>query len=58
MAAAKTPTCQSANYRQHMIESGMDPGAKAFNMFFTKSDASIASAKGTATPPKHVSLLD
>ena len=50
--------CQGANYRQHMIESGMDPDAKAFNMFFTKSDASIASAKGTVTPPKHVSLLD
>ena len=50
--------CQGANYRQHMIESGMDPDAKAFNMFFTKSDASIASAKGTVAPPKHVSLLD
>src|SRR5271165_3840507 len=50
--------CQGANYHQHMIESGMDPDAKAFNMFFTKSDASIASAKGTVAPPKHVSLLD
>ena len=37
--------CQGANYRQHMIESGMDPDAKLFNMFFTKSDASIASAR-------------
>ena len=50
--------CQGANYRQHMVKSGMDPDAKAFNMFFTKSDASVASAKGTVTPPKHVSLLD
>src|SRR5271168_5101816 len=50
--------CQGANYRQHMIESGMDPDAKAFNMFFTKSDASVTSAKGTVTAPKHVSLLD
>ena len=50
--------CQGANYRQHMIESGMDPDAKAFNMFFTKSDASIASAKATVAPPKQVSLLD
>ncbi len=50
--------CQGANYRQHMIESGMDPDAKPFNMFFTKSDASVASAKGTVKPPKHVSLLD
>ena len=28
--------CQGANYRQHMIESGLDPDAKTFNMFFTK----------------------
>ena len=33
--------CQGANYRQHMIESGLDPDAKTFNMFFTKSDASV-----------------
>ncbi|HEX7941793.1 MAG TPA: DUF2437 domain-containing protein, partial [Gemmatimonadaceae bacterium] len=32
--------CQGANYRQHMIESGVDPDAKRFNMFFEKSDAS------------------
>jgi 2-keto-4-pentenoate hydratase/2-oxohepta-3-ene-1,7-dioic acid hydratase in catechol pathway len=50
--------CQGANYRQHMIESGMDPDAKVFNMFFTKSDASIASAQGVVTRPKHVALLD
>jgi 2-keto-4-pentenoate hydratase/2-oxohepta-3-ene-1,7-dioic acid hydratase in catechol pathway len=50
--------CQGANYRQHMIESGMDPDAKRFNMFFTKSDASIASARDSVTRPKHVSLLD
>src|SRR5580704_14393796 len=50
--------CQGANYRQHMIESGIDPDAKLFNMFFTKSDASVTSAKGIVTPPKHVSLLD
>src|SRR5271166_6650543 len=50
--------CQGANYRQHMIESGMNPDAKLFNMFFTKSDASIASGRGVVTPPKHVSLLD
>ena len=50
--------CQGANYRQHMIESGMDPDAKAFNMFFTKSDASVASAREAVSPPPHVSLLD
>jgi 2-keto-4-pentenoate hydratase/2-oxohepta-3-ene-1,7-dioic acid hydratase in catechol pathway len=50
--------CQGANYRQHMIESGLDPDAKTFNMFFTKSDASVAPAAGTLRRPGHVSLLD
>ena len=50
--------CQGANYRQHMIESGLNPDAKAFNMFFTKSDASIAPAVGTVQRPPHVLLLD
>ena len=50
--------CQGANYRQHMIESGMDPDAKLFNMFFTKSDASISPATGSVQRPKHVMLLD
>ena len=50
--------CQGANYRQHMIESGVDPDAKTFNMFFTKSDASVAPATGTVQRPAHVSLLD
>ena len=50
--------CQGANYRQHMIESGLDPAAKTYNMFFTKSDASVAPAIGTLRRPPHVSLLD
>jgi 2-keto-4-pentenoate hydratase/2-oxohepta-3-ene-1,7-dioic acid hydratase in catechol pathway len=50
--------CQGANYRRHMMESGMDPDAKLFNMFFTKSDASVASAHGRVTRPNHVALLD
>ena len=50
--------CQGANYRQHMIESGMDPDAKLFNMFFTKTDASITSARQSVKRPSHVKLLD
>jgi 2-keto-4-pentenoate hydratase/2-oxohepta-3-ene-1,7-dioic acid hydratase in catechol pathway len=50
--------CQGANYRRHMIESGLDPDAKAFNMFFTKSDASISPPVGAVRPPGHVKLLD
>ncbi len=50
--------CQGANYRQHMIDSGMDPDVKKFNMFFTKSSASIHEPEGKVIRPKHVSLLD
>lgn len=50
--------CQGANYRQHMIESGMDPDAKAFNMFFEKSDCSISPPVGDVVRPQHVALLD
>ncbi len=50
--------CQGANYRQHMIESGLDPDAKTFNMFFTKSDASLNAANGVVRRPQHVMLLD
>ncbi|TPQ31027.1 fumarylacetoacetate hydrolase [Bradyrhizobium guangdongense] len=50
--------CQGANYRQHMIESGMDPDAKLFNMFFTKADASVCSAHDAVLRPAHVKLLD
>ena len=50
--------CLGANYRQHMIESGIDPDAKAFNMFFEKSDASINLPSGTVARPPHVRLLD
>ena len=46
--------CRGANYHQHMIEFGMNPDEKVFNMFFTKSDASIASARGAVTRPEHV----
>jgi 2-keto-4-pentenoate hydratase/2-oxohepta-3-ene-1,7-dioic acid hydratase in catechol pathway len=50
--------CQGANYRQHMIESGVDPDAKRFNMFFEKSDASISAPAGAIVRPAHVRLLD
>jgi 2-keto-4-pentenoate hydratase/2-oxohepta-3-ene-1,7-dioic acid hydratase in catechol pathway len=50
--------CQGANYRQHMIESGLDPDAKTFNMFFEKSDAAISGPAGSIVRPAHVRLLD
>lgn len=50
--------CQGANYRQHMLESGVDPDAKRFNMFFEKSDAAIQGPVGSIVRPAHVRLLD
>jgi len=49
--------CQGANYRSHMIESGMDPD-RAFNMLFTKSTASLSGARDDIVTPPHVRLLD
>jgi 2,4-didehydro-3-deoxy-L-rhamnonate hydrolase len=49
--------CQGANYRSHMIESGMDP-ERAFNMLFTKSTASLTDPDGDIVRPPHVALLD
>ncbi len=50
--------CQGANYRQHMIESGMDPDAKTFNMFFTKASSCIVPADSALVMPQHVRFLD
>jgi 2-keto-4-pentenoate hydratase/2-oxohepta-3-ene-1,7-dioic acid hydratase in catechol pathway len=49
--------CQGANYRSHMIESGMDPN-RAFNMLFTKSSASLSGPHDDIIRPGHVRLLD
>jgi 2,4-didehydro-3-deoxy-L-rhamnonate hydrolase len=49
--------CQGANYRSHMIESGMNPD-RAFNMLFTKSTASLTGPDGQIVRPSHVRLLD
>ncbi|GAA2047789.1 fumarylacetoacetate hydrolase family protein [Williamsia deligens] len=50
--------CQGANYRQHAIESGMDPDNRAFNLFFDKTDASVTGPYDPVTRPRHVQLLD
>ncbi|WP_175962929.1 fumarylacetoacetate hydrolase family protein [Burkholderia pyrrocinia] len=50
--------CQGANYRQHMIESGMDPDAKKFNMIFTKATSCIVAADSPVVKPRHVRFLD
>ena len=50
--------CQGANYRQHAIESGMDPEAREFNLFFDKTDAAVTGPCDAVTRPAHVTLLD
>jgi 2-keto-4-pentenoate hydratase/2-oxohepta-3-ene-1,7-dioic acid hydratase in catechol pathway len=50
--------CQGANYRQHMIESGMNPDEKKFNMIFTKAGSCIAPANSDLVKPKRVRFLD
>ncbi|MBF5014538.1 fumarylacetoacetate hydrolase family protein [Burkholderia pseudomultivorans] len=50
--------CQGANYRQHMIESGMNPDAKSFNMIFTKASSCIVAADSDVIRPQHVQFLD
>jgi 2,4-diketo-3-deoxy-L-fuconate hydrolase len=50
--------CQGANYREHMIESGMDPDTKHFNMIFTKATSCIVAADSPVIRPAHVRFLD
>ena len=50
--------CQGANYRQHMIESGVDPDVKTFNMIFTKASSCIVPADSDVVVPRQVRFLD
>ncbi|MEM6708865.1 MAG: fumarylacetoacetate hydrolase family protein [Pseudomonadota bacterium] len=50
--------CQGANYRQHMIESGVDPDAKHFNMIFTKAQSCIVAADSPVIVPRGIRFLD
>jgi len=50
--------CQGANYRQHMIESGVNPDAKTFNMIFTKAPSCIVPAHSDVVRPRRVRFLD
>ena len=50
--------CQGANYRQHMIESGIDPDARHYNMIFRKASSCIVPAHSDVIKPARVRLLD
>lgn len=50
--------CLGANYRSHMIESGIDPDQKSFNMVFRKASSAIVPASSDIVRPPGVELLD
>lgn len=50
--------CQGKNYLDHLIETGVKPKNKDYNLLFTKSDSSLAPAVGTLWRPEGVRLLD
>lgn len=50
--------CQGANYVQHMIDSGMSPADKTYNMIFTKAPSCIVPADHDVIRPPNVKLLD
>src|SRR5687767_7880931 len=50
--------CQGANYRQHMLESGLDPDTKSYNMIFTKASSCIVAADHDVVRPSRVRFLD
>jgi 2-keto-4-pentenoate hydratase/2-oxohepta-3-ene-1,7-dioic acid hydratase in catechol pathway len=50
--------CQGVNYREHAVESGMDPDALDYNLFFDKTDASVTGPTAPVVRPAHVQLLD
>jgi 2,4-didehydro-3-deoxy-L-rhamnonate hydrolase len=50
--------CQAINYRDHMIESGIDPDHQPYNVFFRKASSCIAPPHTDVVRPAHVTLLD
>lgn len=50
--------CQGANYIQHMLDSGISPDDKRYNMIFTKAPSCIVPADHDVIRPKRVKLLD
>lgn len=50
--------CQGANYVQHMLDSGVSPDDKRYNMIFTKASSCIVPADHDVIIPKRVKLLD
>lgn len=50
--------CQGKNYLDHLLETGVQPKDKDFNILFTKADSSLAPPVGELKIPPGVRLLD
>jgi 2-keto-4-pentenoate hydratase/2-oxohepta-3-ene-1,7-dioic acid hydratase in catechol pathway len=50
--------CQGKNYLDHVLETGVKPEDKEYNILFTKADSSLAPPVGQVTRPEGVKLLD
>ena len=50
--------CQGKNYLAHLLETGVKPENKEFNLIFSKASSSIAPPNGIVHRPPRVELLD
>lgn len=50
--------CQGKNYLDHIIETGVKPKDKDFNILFSKADSALASPQADLHRPQGVRLLD
>lgn len=50
--------CQGKNYLDHLVETGMKPKDKDFNLLFAKADSTLAAPNGKIKRPAGVRLLD
>jgi 2-keto-4-pentenoate hydratase/2-oxohepta-3-ene-1,7-dioic acid hydratase in catechol pathway len=50
--------CQGKNYLDHLLETGVKPKNKEFNLLFTKAPSTLAPARGKLVKPARVKLLD
>lgn len=50
--------CQGKNYLDHLLETGVTPKNKDYNLLFTKADSSLAPGIGAVVRPAGVRLLD